>query len=317
MNHIYKLIIVGLLLSISSTLSTITLAQDEEDDELSGDKPDVIEVIVTANTANLRSGPSTNYEIVGSASSGEKLLIYDEEPESPGWLRIYREDEGNAYIADFLVEEAPTRFYPPEQEPLVTVSGTGKQITDSVDLPQGAYRLDAFVQDNAFIFESIAVEGNCDDEILFNELDFDVKSLEISTLLISSGCTLIFESDNVSGSWDVEIRDLLDENYIVESSLEIEDGTTISSRGKQLTMLTLLPEGIWSINAVVNDRAFILRPQVLSGNCDGYSVFNEVDDAPLELSSVYRSESSDGNCLIFWETSNVEGNWEITFNEVG
>ena len=73
------------------------------------------EYIVSAEAANLRSGPGTGYDIVGTAYRGDSLQIYDETPETKGWLRIFRPDEEDAYIADFLVERAPMRFYPSEQ----------------------------------------------------------------------------------------------------------------------------------------------------------------------------------------------------------
>ena len=81
-------------------------------------------------------------------------------------------------------------------------------------------------------------------------------------------------------------------------------------------MATSLPEGIWTISATVDDQAFILVPQVLVGKCSSSAAFNELDfDVQrLEVSTVYRS--ADGGCTIFWETSNVEGSWEIKFEKI-
>ncbi|MCD4687564.1 MAG: SH3 domain-containing protein [Anaerolineae bacterium] len=278
------------------------------------DMPEVIEYVVTTATANIRSGPGTGYGIVGTVVAGESLLIYDETPETTGWLRIYRADEDDAYIADFLVERAPMRFYPPTQEPVVTVSGRGKTISDVLDFPSGAYRIDVTVQDNAFILKSIVISGDCRDRTIFNEINFDANRLVLSGLFVSSGCSVIFETDNVDGDWVLEVRDLLDANVILESLLEIEENTSIVGTGRTLTMLTLLPEGIWAVNAVVHDNAFILHAQMLEGDCDDGSVFNEIDfDVNiLEISTVYRSDG----CLIFWETSNVDGDWELSFTQL-
>lgn len=280
------------------------------------DTPDVVEYIVTADTANLRLGPGTNYGVAGTAVRGESLLVYVETPEVSGWLRIYRSQLDDAYIADFLVERAPTRFYPVDQEPVASASGRGKGITDIFDLPSGAYRIDAEIEDNSFILESVTVAGNCRDHTIFNELNFDVSRLNISGLLISQGCSLIFESDNVSGNWQIEIRDILDPEVLLDTLLTVENGTSISGAGRTLTMPTQLPEGLWNISATVNDQAYILVAQVLMGDCDDGAVFNELDfdSETLELSTLYRSEE-DG-CIIFWETENVEGAWEVSFEKV-
>ncbi|MBN1964344.1 MAG: SH3 domain-containing protein [Anaerolineae bacterium] len=306
------MLIVLVVLAILLPMSSI-LAQGE------GSSPDVLEYLVTAASANLRGGPGTTYPVVGTVMQGDSLLIYDETPETAGWLRIYRPDEEDAFIADFLVERAPMHYYPPDQEPIAVVSGRGSTISEVLEIPRGAYRIDASVQDNAFILHSIVVEGDCDDETVFNELNFDVRSLEMSGLFISSGCTIIFETDNVDGTWEFALRDIIDADVLLETMVAIEDGTTITGRGRALTMPTLLPEGIWTLTATVEDNFFILRPQVLTGDCDGFSVFNEgnVDTNSLEVSTVYRSESDDGDgCIIFWESDNVDGAWEIQFTQI-
>lgn len=279
--------------------------------------PNVIEYSVTGDYANLRGGPGTQYAIVGRAEGGDALFIYDEEPEHEGWLRIWRDDDEDAWIADWLVEKAPQRFYPSSQEPLVSASGRGASITDIYDLPRGAYRVDVAVEDNFFILEAIILEGNCRDQILFNEGNFDARELTVSTPFISQGCSVIFETDNVDGAWQIEIRDLLDLDALEESMLEIEDGTTIAGAGTQLTMATSLPTGFWSIQATVEDNFFQLRSHKLSGKCDDTYVFNEgdVDSDRLDVSAIYRNTGSEP-CVIFWETSNVDGDWELSFGKL-
>lgn len=280
------------------------------------DQANVVEYIVTADSGNVRSEPGTNSQIVGTVSNGESLLIYDEVPETSGWLRIYRFGGADidAYIADFLVERAPMRFYPASQEPIATISGRGRDISDVVEIPAGAYRIDAVVSDNAFILQTIVVEGECNDTTVFNELDFNVNRLEISGLFVSSGCSFIFESDNTDGNWEIAIRDILDLS-VLNDALELEDGSTISGKGRALTMATSIGEGIWEISATVQDRAFILWARPI-GDCEEEAVFNELDfDAnTLEMSTVYRV--GDGGCIVFWETSNVEGEWELQFENI-
>jgi hypothetical protein len=306
MNRAKLLLVLGLFIFLMPGLVS---AQESQ-------PPKTIEYIVIADTANLRAGAGTNFSVVGTVSRDESLLVYDETPEVPGWLRIYRPDQEDAYIADFLVERAPMRFYPPDQEPIAVISGRGKNISDVLDLPRGAYRIDAVVRDNSFMLKTTTVTGDCDDETIFNELNFDVNRLVISGLFVSTGCSIIFAADNVDGDWELAIRNLLEETAFEASLLKIENGTKLAGMARTLTMATFLPEGIWKISGIVNDQAFILRPQVLTGDCDGSSVFNEVnfDVEILEVATVYRSEK-DG-CVIFWETFNVEGSWELTFEKV-
>jgi hypothetical protein len=298
--------------SIVIVLTSVYYALGQSDDE----SPNLIEYIVIADTANLRSGPGTSFEVVATAVRADILLIYDEEPEEEGWLKVFIEDEDDAYVADFLVERAPVRFYPVGQEPILTVSGRGSNATEVFDIPRGAYRIDAVVEDQSFILETIVVEGDCRDSHTFNELNFNANQLIMSGLFVSTGCSVIFQTDNVDGDWSFEVRDIIDEEFFESSLLAIEDGTIISGQGRALTMPTFLPEGVWTISAEVDDNSFILRPQVLNGDCETSTVFNEFDSDvdTLEVSSVYRS--SDDGCVIFWETSNLQGEWIVTFEQV-
>ena len=43
-------------------------------------------VVVTGNTVNLRQGPGTVYTVVGTAVSGDTLLVTGE---APDWYRVY------------------------------------------------------------------------------------------------------------------------------------------------------------------------------------------------------------------------------------
>ena len=279
-------------------------------------EPKLIEYIVIAETANLRGGPGTSFERVGTVSQGDSLLIYEETPEANGWLRVKQPDGEDAYIADYLVEKAPQRFFPVSQEPLFEVEGRGSTITDVYEIPQGAYRIDAVIQDNSFILSYIVIEGDCRDDTIFNELSSRGNRLTISGLLVSKGCSVIFETDNTNSSWEFAVRDLLDADAFVDSLISIDDGSVISGSARSLTMPTQIPEGIWTIEAEVEDRAFILTPQVLLGDCDTRTVFNELDfnTNRLEASTVFRVPK--GGCTIYWETNNVDDEWQITFSRL-
>lgn len=295
----------ALILMISMFGFTV-LAQDD-------DNAETIEYFVTGDSANLRAEPNTNATVVDVLVNGDSVLIYAEEPEVEGWLRVYRSGEDDAYIADFLVERAPERFYDPAQEPVLTVSGTGKEVSDVFDIPAGAYRIDAVVNDNAFILQSVVIAGDCRDDSILNELNFNTNQLVISALFVSQGCSIIFETDNVDGTWQFELRDILDPEYL-DGAVQIEDGSEITGTGRSLSMITSLPEGVWQIDATVDDNAFILTAHPLTNDCDETSILNEFnpDDDSLEISTVYRS----GGCIVFWETSNVDGSWTISFTKL-
>ncbi len=308
-NRIFSLLIVFMFFLNVSPL----FAQESTSDEFS---VKTIEYLVTAESANLRTGAGTNFGTSGQVIKGESILIYDETSQTSGWLRVYREGEEDAYIADFLVERAPVRFYPVDQEAILEVSGRGKTVTDIFDIPQGAYRIDASVQDNAFILQYVVIEGDCRDGTIFNELQFDSGQITMSGLFISQGCSVIFETDNVDNSWEFAVRDIIvDEEFLLKNILIIENDTKISGVGRALTMPTLISEGVWTISANVSDNAYILKAQTLNGDCSS-SIFNEFTPGTntLELSTVYRVTK--GGCIIFWETSNVESEWEISFEKL-
>jgi hypothetical protein len=301
------LILIGFFLLTQINLLRVN-AQD--------DTPKVVEYIVSATTANLRGGAGTSFGKVAALKKGDSVLVYDETPETKGWLRVYRKGDKDAYIADYLIERAPQRFYPADQEPVFVVKGKGKTVSDVYEIPRGAYRIDAVIQDNAFILKSTVVEGDCNDDIIFNQFAIGNNKLEMSGLLVSQGCSIIFETDNVNSAWEFAVRDLLDLNVLSQSILNIEKGTKINGKGHVLTMPTQITEGVWKIQVVVKDQAFILTPQVLTGDCDTSSVFNEIDmdNKQIDASAIYRVPK-DG-CLIYWQTDNVDKEWELTFDKV-
>lgn len=200
---------------------------------------------------------------------------------------------------------------------MVSVVKRGKSITDVFELPASAYRVDVVVEDNSFILKAVPIEGECRETTILNLLNFDKNRLTASALLVSTGCSYIFESDNVDGNWTLELRNLLDEEFLVDSTLALESGSSIVSSGHNLTMPTILAPGVWTISANVKDRAFILHAHVLIGDCNDTAVFNELDfDADvLEIATLYRN-TGNKPCIVFWESDNVDGEWEITFEKL-
>jgi uncharacterized protein YgiM (DUF1202 family) len=77
----------------------------------SASTPPAITEQPTANSnANLRSGPSTDYPVVGRAAQGQRLDVVGRN-EAGDWYLL----DSGAWIAAFLVNNAPTTL--PEVEP--------------------------------------------------------------------------------------------------------------------------------------------------------------------------------------------------------
>lgn len=52
------------------------------------------------------------------------------------------------------------------------------------------------------------------------------------------------------------------------------------------------------------------------GDCEERSIMNELDfdSKSLELSTVFRVPT--GGCIVYWETNNVDGEWELLFEKI-
>jgi len=75
--------------------------EDEEEISLNG-ITDSMHVTVTASNVNLRSGPGTKFDIVGSVDTGEKLeVVFFMEH----WIKVETEDGSVAFIAGWLTDE--------------------------------------------------------------------------------------------------------------------------------------------------------------------------------------------------------------------
>ncbi len=59
--------------------------------------------IVTASSLRIRSGPGTDYEILGSIEEGERVLS----PNTQGWVPIVLDDETTGWVAGQYLKEAP------------------------------------------------------------------------------------------------------------------------------------------------------------------------------------------------------------------
>lgn len=308
--------ITGLLALFFCLINPLSQVLSQDDDAIG---PRLTEYIVVGDSANLYLGAGTDFDVVGVVDKGDSLYVYTETPEVAGWLRVYQENSDDVYIAEVLVEKGPVRFYSLRQEPLFSLSASGEVSSDIVELSSGIYRIDAVVEDKAFILKANAIEEGCPNKNILNAVNPDQDPLRISTIMViyvPQGCTYVFESVNVSGNWTIEIRDLTDINYIFDTNLMIQEGTQISSSNHNLTMSTVLPMGTWLVSADVEGHTFNLRSHVLLGECPYKFVLTEFDLGAenLEVSTLYEN-SGDDICVIYWEASNVQGEWTLTFTE--
>jgi predicted chitinase len=58
---------------------------------------------VTASSLNIRSGPGTDYEVVGTVAHGERIIS----PSIEGWAPILLEDDNTGWVARKFLQEAP------------------------------------------------------------------------------------------------------------------------------------------------------------------------------------------------------------------
>lgn len=60
---------------------------------------------VTANVLNVRGGPGTDFDVVGSLTHGEEILVVTEDNAVDGWSRIRIEGDGfEGYVATRLLQ---------------------------------------------------------------------------------------------------------------------------------------------------------------------------------------------------------------------
>ena len=62
---------------------------------------------VSARAANVRMGPGTTFDVVGSLTQGEQVLVVDDETPIEGWSRVRLEGDGvEGYVATRLLSDA-------------------------------------------------------------------------------------------------------------------------------------------------------------------------------------------------------------------
>lgn len=78
---------------------------EEEHDPVIGDDEgifDSIYVTVTGSSVNLRSGPGTKFDVVGSAKAGDKLEV---EFFMEHWIKVKMPDGSGAYLAGWFTDK--------------------------------------------------------------------------------------------------------------------------------------------------------------------------------------------------------------------
>nr|WP_018086815.1 N-acetylmuramoyl-L-alanine amidase [Desulfurispora thermophila] len=96
-------------------------------------------VVVNASLVNLRSGPGTNYPVVGKASNGTKLVVWQEKN---GWYQV-QYGKGSAWVAGWLVNYSSNNSSSgsinkdTHKPPATAVLGTGFVAGNTVNLRSG------------------------------------------------------------------------------------------------------------------------------------------------------------------------------------
>lgn len=84
----------------------------------SAENPDIRTLFVTGSVVNVRSGPSTNFQVVGKLSKGEKTISFG--APRGGWTRIRYSESGKlGWMATrFLTSSEPTRIVSAPERPV-------------------------------------------------------------------------------------------------------------------------------------------------------------------------------------------------------
>lgn len=78
--------------------------------------------VTAENRLNIRSGPGTEYEVLGDLAHGEVVIV----PDTAGWLPILLEDDTTGWISQKFLAEAPKTLPPktiPPPTPTPTIGG--------------------------------------------------------------------------------------------------------------------------------------------------------------------------------------------------
>lgn len=278
--------------------------------------PALTEYVVIADTVNLRAGPGTNFEIVGDAQRGERVFAYAQENPQGDWLRLYRGAEmADAYIAVFLVEAAPIRYYPLQQAAEQRVEGNGSsQQYGPFQFTGQAYRVDVRFEGSSFALEAVADTGSCTDQEL---LDIAIASNGphvASTVLLTGECAWVFEVYDAVGSWALEFRPLQNSEGAAFSMQAVAVNPVINGTGTQFSNPLRFPPGNWQLLARVQDQSFVLRSLVASGECGLQPlVFNVLQQGANEIMLSANFAVGSAGCVLYWQTDNVDGPWTLRF----
>lgn len=85
----------------SISVTTNVLLKDNRADNSSTEYVDGDVVTVTASALNVRDGPSTNDNIIGSLSNGEKVTIFKQ---NGNWADVYFGDHGGCICLDYVTK---------------------------------------------------------------------------------------------------------------------------------------------------------------------------------------------------------------------
>ncbi|WP_315074521.1 SH3 domain-containing protein [uncultured Clostridium sp.] len=85
----------------SDTSNSTAQLQDNRADNSSSDYVDGDTVTVTASALNVREGPGTDYDIIGSLSNSETATVYSY---WSGWIQIYYGNHGGWICADYVTK---------------------------------------------------------------------------------------------------------------------------------------------------------------------------------------------------------------------
>lgn len=301
------------VISVLIVLLCPTTALHAQDD--GNHPPDVVEYIVTGDNANLRAGPGTEFEVVATVAQGTSVFVYSEDTPSGEWVRLYQgAGLPDAYIAAFLLELAPPRYYPVAQQPDLTISGTGSTQSVPYQFSSQAYRLDIAFAGRSLELETIAISGDCDTQQLLDIQTPRGDSQSVSVYLVTGGCNWVFEISDTNRSWIIEFRNILASEIHDQTIIDVVPDTVVRGISTQFTTPLRFSAGQWQLTAQVQDQSFILYSVPFSGDCGlPRMVFNDLVFNAASLTLLQTFVVGDAGCVVYWQTDNVDTEWVLSF----
>jgi uncharacterized protein YraI len=254
-------------------------------------------VQVRSTGANLRSGPGTNYSVVGSAGAGAQLRITGKNPASD-WWQICCVGGQEAWVAAWIVDT----FGPLWQVPVVAQPSPAPISTRSAPTatPVQGSCLDIYEPNDNYRYREIQ-PGEMR-ATLCPQSDVDVYKLSVWT-----GSQVIVRLDSLPADFDLAIFDGQG-NELATSENGGNDPEEITWKATSDGNILV---GIWGYNGASSTQSYRLTTRLMTQNLNAHQIrFNIKDSTFRQLEIVGQDQYGQ---VVSWRTG--DGKRELLFAE--